>query len=136
MCRIGQNDRCKETGCEWNKQFGAHCHGEKIKTMTFPTFEEFMRKEETKSINQKTIKISLKHNPQPSTKRQLKVKNRRRTIWEKENGICYICGKPIAFEIFTIDHVIPVSKGGKNVLKNLKPTHKECNEIKGNKIYC
>lgn len=32
-CRIGQNERCKNTGCEWEKGFGFNCHGEKIKTI-------------------------------------------------------------------------------------------------------
>lgn len=32
----------------------------------------------------------------------------------------------------TVDHVIPVSLGGGNNLKNLRPAHASCNERRGN----
>ena len=35
--------------------------------------------------------------------------------------------------LMTKDHVIPASKGGKNLLSNLQPMCKKCNEIKGDK---
>ena len=49
----------------------------------------------------------------------------------EKTPICAICGKPIEGE-FTIDHIIPLSRGGGNTLNNLRPTHKTCNMIKGN----
>lgn len=44
MCRIGQNDRCKQTGCEFSKIFTAHCYGEKIKSIKIPSYQEYLNK--------------------------------------------------------------------------------------------
>lgn len=42
---------------------------------------------------------------------------------------CIICGN----KDITIDHIIPVSKGGTNDIDNLQPLCKSCNSSKGNK---
>ena len=55
----------------------------------------------------------------------------RKLIYGKTN-ICAICGKPITAEDFTIDHIVPLSRGGNNKLENLRPTHEKCNLLKGN----
>lgn len=45
-------------------------------------------------------------------------------------GRCYMCGVAAT----TIDHVIPLSKGGTNWPANLRPACKPCNSAKGTKI--
>ncbi len=40
---------------------------------------------------------------------------------------CYICGKGLADDEITIDHVVPVSKGGGHTLENLRPACVSCN---------
>ena len=55
-------------------------------------------------------------------------------------GICSLCGLRIPNYIAssdhplfgTIDHVIPLSRGGKNTADNRKPAHQLCNRMKGN----
>ena len=42
---------------------------------------------------------------------------------------CYLCGE-IAD---TIDHVIPISRGGTNDIENLRPACYDCNMRKGSK---
>lgn len=54
----------------------------------------------------------------------------RKTVYAKANGKCRICGKPIDFEKFTVDHKIPLSKGGGNNFPNLQATCKSCNLMK------
>lgn len=54
----------------------------------------------------------------------------RTIIYNKNKGRCAICGKFIPFDEFTVDHIIPLSKGGTNELKNLQCTCKTCNLIK------
>lgn len=46
---------------------------------------------------------------------------------------CGICGKQINGEI-TIDHIIPLSKGGSSAPKNLQPAHRNCNLTKGDSV--
>ena len=48
----------------------------------------------------------------------------------KGNGRCAICGKPIDFNKMTIDHKIPLSKGGTNEISNLQPSCLGCNLMK------
>lgn len=46
---------------------------------------------------------------------------------------CQICGKVLTKETVTIDHIIPVSKGGTNDIENLQPMCRSCNSRKGNR---
>lgn len=54
----------------------------------------------------------------------------KKTIYAMGNGRCGICGKPIDFEDMTVDHKIPISKGGANEFSNLQPACHCCNLIK------
>lgn len=146
FCKIGQIQRCDDTGCEYSKHFGIHCHGEKIKTAKIPTFEELvMLKQESEktglsfdeiykmSRDQKTFPLPKKKNKQlgitiakPTTKR--------RRIYDRSGGICYLCGEPVEFKHMSVDHVIPKSRGGKNNIENLRATHPACNSEKSNKL--
>lgn len=44
---------------------------------------------------------------------------------------CNICGKK---DSLVIDHVIPISKGGKNVTSNVQVLCSKCNTLKSSKI--
>jgi 5-methylcytosine-specific restriction endonuclease McrA len=50
-----------------------------------------------------------------------------------ENPNCGICKHPLE-DKFHIDHIIPVSKGGKHELSNLQLAHPLCNLRKGAKV--
>jgi len=43
---------------------------------------------------------------------------------------CYLCREPLADPV-EFDHVIPLARGGRHVLANIKPTHARCNRVKG-----
>ena len=55
--------------------------------------------------------------------------------------VCWICGKRIPLELshdepaaFSIDHVVPRSEGGTQLgFSNLKPAHRFCNNLRGQK---
>jgi len=44
---------------------------------------------------------------------------------------CIICGKPITFSDDSLEHNIPISRGGKNHYNNLSVSHLKCNHRKG-----
>lgn len=54
-------------------------------------------------------------------------------IAERDNWTCWLCGRDVRPTSASADHLIPKSKGGKNVITNLKLAHKGCNSRRGNK---
>lgn len=136
-CRIGQKDRCEFQGyCSWEKIFNESCKTKK--EIALQDIDESllkltyrMRKKVRKQLTAGVKKP--KKTPVKKTESQRRG-DRRKKIWERGNGICYLCGEPVLFAEFTIDHVIPISAGGTNNLRNLRPTHYSCNQEKGCKI--
>jgi len=59
---------------------------------------------------------------------QLVVKS---VVWEGANGICHVCCEPVTLKEATLEHVIPLSRGGRHTYKNTKVAHKKCNSRKG-----
>ncbi len=59
-----------------------------------------------------------------------KVVLSRRNIMRRDNFTCMYCGKK---SDLTIDHVIPKSRGGKDVWENLTTACEKCNVKKGSK---
>lgn len=56
----------------------------------------------------------------------------KKSVYAKCNGKCAICGKPVKFKKMTIDHIMPLSRGGTNDIKNLQLACKRCNSMKSN----
>lgn len=51
-------------------------------------------------------------------------------MYERTHGKCAICGKFVRFDQFTIDHIIPLAKGGMNESDNLQCTCRCYNAMK------
>ena len=51
----------------------------------------------------------------------------RRRIYARDGGICGWCYKPVAWDDFDLDHVVPRVLGGGNEDANLTTSHKRCN---------
>ena len=52
---------------------------------------------------------------------------------ETYGGIfCFCCGHPVSVASSTLEHITPVSLGGRTVLDNLALSHSNCNEQRGN----
>jgi 5-methylcytosine-specific restriction protein A len=62
-----------------------------------------------------------------------KARQLRRTHWwnnKIQKGICYYCKREVGREQLTMDHVVPLSRGGKSKKGNIVPACKECNNKK------
>ncbi|MBF1483055.1 MAG: HNH endonuclease [Prevotella pallens] len=58
----------------------------------------------------------------------------RKQLINNNGAICSLCNKPIeTMKDCTIDHIIPVSKGGLTTIENCQLAHRNCNSSKGNK---
>ncbi len=90
----------------------------------------FNRNEELKAINYEcTLKEYNSKN-----QRKLMTKKLRQQIITRDNYTCQICGKYMPDEIgLHIDHIVPISKGGKTVPSNLQVLCSKCNGSKSNK---
>ncbi len=66
-------------------------------------------------------------------KEKLKAQRIRKTQWWKRKcagGVCYFCGRKMHPRDLTMDHVIPLIRGGKSNKGNVVPACKECNTKK------
>lgn len=62
-------------------------------------------------------------------------------VMQRDGGICQICGKPVdkndrqpgrVGNMYpTIDHIVPISRGGAHTWDNVQLSHMICNSIKG-----
>lgn len=58
----------------------------------------------------------------------------RESVITRDGMTCQLCHEPVDPEDIHIDHVVPVSRGGTDVLGNLQVTHSLCNMRKGARI--
>jgi 5-methylcytosine-specific restriction endonuclease McrA len=61
-------------------------------------------------------------------------------LFESYDWICAICQEKIdplerfpSCEAATIEHLIPLSRGGSHSMDNIRPAHARCNSMKGNR---
>lgn len=57
----------------------------------------------------------------------------RRETYERQKGICPICGKKFEFNEMHADHIKPWCKGGRTVVENCQMLCRKCNQEKGGK---
>ena len=76
--------------------------------------------ESVEQIPQKPVRI----------KRKNFSSKQRADIYKKSNGICQLCGRKITFKDMSVDHIIPISKGGSNDINNTQAACLICNRFK------
>ncbi|MFP4453127.1 MAG: HNH endonuclease [Desulfobacterales bacterium] len=56
--------------------------------------------------------------------------------WKRKcaKGICHYCGRQVPARELTMDHIVPVSRGGKSTRGNVVPCCKECNTGKKSRL--
>ncbi len=63
----------------------------------------------------------------------------RRVVFERDQFICQLCGRPTdpngeSGDRPSVDHIIPLSRGGSHTYANVQTTHLTCNRYKHNKL--
>lgn len=76
-----------------------------------------------------------------STGRSTTVRDRDRRAIARTKPPCGICEQPIDYDLphldpgaYVVDHVIPLNKGGLDVLENKQAAHRSCNRTKSDKL--
>ena len=62
-----------------------------------------------------------------------KARDLRRSQWWKNrraSGRCHYCGRQFPVHELTMDHVVPLARGGRSVKANVEPCCKACNSQK------
>jgi 5-methylcytosine-specific restriction enzyme A len=66
-----------------------------------------------------------------------KARELRQSQWWRQQvgpGLCYHCQGQFKSSELTMDHLIPIARGGKSNKKNCVPSCKDCNSKKGYKM--
>ncbi|SMC94484.1 HNH endonuclease [Desulfocicer vacuolatum DSM 3385] len=66
-------------------------------------------------------------------KEKKKARELRNSQWwkrKRSQGICYYCRGSFPPKTLTMDHIVPMARGGKSVKNNVVPCCKECNSKK------
>lgn len=71
--------------------------------------------------------------PESIRREKDKARHLRQSAWWMRKigaGVCYYCRKKVESKNLTMDHVIPLSRGGKSQKGNIVPSCKDCNNKK------
>jgi 5-methylcytosine-specific restriction endonuclease McrA len=77
--------------------------------------------------------IDIKKDPKHVARERAKAKALRKSDWWKQQltkGVCHYCGQSFSPEELTMDHVLPVVRGGKSTRSNCVACCKACNNEK------
>lgn len=76
-----------------------------------------------------------------SVRRSTTIRDRHRKVIRNAGAPCGICLEPIDYTLphldpgaFVVDHILPLNKGGLDVIDNKQPAHRACNRTKSDKL--
>lgn len=55
-------------------------------------------------------------------------------IWDRDNATCQLCWLPVDVSEASLDHIIPLAKGGTHEPANVQLAHRRCNSRKGARL--
>ena len=140
------NDDCKRQGerASWRK------YGRKNKQRRHNYHKDYYNKNKEQMIARIEAYNATEAGRQAQrksdiTKRALKCRNHEpyaeTYIYERDNWMCQLCGRKINIRLKwpnplskSIDHIVPLSKGGADAPVNVQAVHLRCNMSKHNKL--
>lgn len=118
--------QCRLCGKTFESKWGALTCSEKCKRK----WNNRMR-EKTKSSRTKKAKQNGKYDKTITLEK----------LYKRDHGICYLCGKKLNLDTPyndplapTVEHVIPIIKGGTHTWNNVRLACRACNTAKGSKL--
>lgn len=76
--------------------------------------------------------VAKKHQGKILNRNDNKLSKATKSFLIRKSDLCALCGKPIlTMKDATIDHIIPLSKGGVHGIQNMQLAHYSCNNSKG-----
>ena len=75
----------------------------------------------------------LDADPKHIAREREKARKLKKSQWwldKKNQGICHYCGKKFAPSELTMDHIVPLARGGTSTRANVVPACKNCNAQK------
>lgn len=87
-------------------------------------------------LNTKKLKYGIEKNRKINNRQ-----HKRKILYNRQGGKCAICGKQLQIDdntsiddYLTLDHILPVCRGGSNGLMNLQGLCSRCNYLKNDKL--
>ena len=77
--------------------------------------------------------IEIKRDERQIARESEKARQLRKSAWwqaQLDRGVCHYCGRKFTREELTMDHVVPVVRGGKSNKSNVVVCCKDCNNAK------
>jgi 5-methylcytosine-specific restriction protein A len=71
--------------------------------------------------------------PELLRRERAKARELRASQWWKRrvaDGVCYYCRRRVGVKALTMDHIVPLGRGGTSVRGNVAPSCKDCNTRK------
>ncbi|MBI2206328.1 MAG: HNH endonuclease [Candidatus Rokubacteria bacterium] len=71
--------------------------------------------------------------PDVLRRERAKARELRQSQWWKRrisDGLCYYCRRQVGIGALTMDHIVPLGRGGRSVRGNVVPACKDCNTRK------
>lgn len=93
---------------------------------------KFLLRKDVISDDQLKERINNICNEAPKEERVRFSKATRRIVFERCNKRCAICGRLIPKDQYSIDHILPLDRGGTNTIDNLQAACLSCNKLKSN----
>jgi len=112
---------------DWFKAVHMLCTGKATKPFNYESYHEIKTTSGVYQLPKAIVLVEYVHIPYtncPVT---------RRNVIKRDKYTCQYCGKHLGKKEYTVDHIIPRSKGGKNTWENLVASCRKCNFKKANK---
>jgi len=77
--------------------------------------------------------IDIEKDQKHIAREKIKAQRLRKTQWWKNKiaaGVCHYCRERVTPKELTMDHIVPLSRGGKSTKGNVAPCCKKCNNEK------